>query len=104
MKYGTFCELYGKTLRNRVLEYLLKMKDLDFATSDMATELEISKPKMYQLVQELKQQKFVRKTRIIAGTQLYILNRENHQVKLLQKAFRDCLQLVTKKAIVTKTC
>ena len=78
MKFGIFCEIYGKTLRNLVIEYLLEMRNLDFAVGDMAEEIE----------------NIVKKSRTVSGTQLYILNKNNIKVKLLTKTFKECLNLV----------
>jgi len=87
---GVFCKVYGKTLRNKVLEYMLEMGDLDFAVSDI--EASISKPKKYQIVNEFLQERIVRKSRVVAGTQLYILNKRDIKVKLLLRSFDDCLK------------
>ena len=37
---GAFCEVYGVTIRNRVIEYLLENQDIDFAIGDMAKEID----------------------------------------------------------------
>ena len=94
IKFGAFCELYGKTIRNRVLEYLLEMKGLDFAVGDMTEEIGISKPRAYQIIKKLEKEGYVIKSRIVAGTQLYILNETSKRVKLLLKDFKECLKLV----------
>lgn len=94
IEYGAFCELYGKTIRNRVLEYLLEMGSLDFAIGDMAEEIGISRPKAYQVIKELEKEGYAIKTRIIAGTQLYTLNQKKKEVKLLLKNFKECLKII----------
>ncbi len=94
MKFGIFCEIYGKTLRNLVIEYLLEMRNLDFAVGDMAEEIEISRPKAYEIIKNLEKENIVKKSRTVSGTQLYILNKNNIKVKLLTKTFKECLNLV----------
>ena len=94
IKPGMFCKVYGNGLRNRVLEYMLEFGELDFAVGDMAKEIGISRPKTYQIISELEMQNIIKKSRIVSGTQLYVLNDESLQVKLLKKSFRDCLKLV----------
>jgi len=91
---GVFCETYGNTINNRILEYLLENQTLDFAIGDMAKELKISRPKAYEVIKEFKKKNYVRKSRIIGKTQLYILNKENKIVKLFLKTFKECLKLV----------
>ena len=96
--YGTFCEVYGKTLRNLVLENILERGDLDFAVSDILNEIAISKPKLYQIVEDLFKNKIIIKSRSVAGTQLYLLNKKNRKVSLLSESFRRCLKMVFENA------
>lgn len=91
-KSGIFCEVYGDSLRNRVLEYMLELGELDFAAGDVARELEISRPKVYQIIDELERQNILMRSRIVSGTQLYVLNNNLFLVKILKKSFRDCLK------------
>ena len=79
---GVFCETYGDTINNRVLEYLLENQDLDIAVGDMAKELNISKPKAYEVIKEFTKKGYVEKSRLVGNTQLYKLNRTNERVKL----------------------
>ena len=95
---GAFCEVYGNTIRNRILEYLLENQDLDFAVGDMAKELGISKPKAYDIIKEFVRIGYVKKSRIIGKTQLIMLNREDKRVKLFLKDFRECLRLVAEES------
>jgi len=91
---GAFCETYGNTISNRILEYMMENQDLDFAVGDMAKELGISRPKAYETIGVLEKKGYARKSRIIGKTQLYILNKENERVKLFLRDFRECLRLV----------
>jgi len=91
---GTFCEIYGITIRNRILEYLLSNQWTDWAVGDIAKELKISRPKVYEIIAEFEKKNYVKKTRIIGKTQLHILNKENPVVKLFMKNFMECLNLV----------
>ena len=91
---GVFCETYGNTINNRILEYLLENQGLDFAVGDMAKELRISKPKAYKAIEEFEKKRYVKKSRIVGKTQLYILNVEDKRVKLFLKDFKECLRLV----------
>ena len=94
MVKGVFCETYGYTIENRVLEYLLENQDLDFSVGDMAKNLRISRPKAYEVVKRFEEKGYVNKSRIIGKTQLYILNKENKRVKLFLRDFKECLKLI----------
>ena len=94
---GAFCETYGNTINNRVLEYMLENQDLDFAVGDMAKEIKISRPKAYEVVKEFGKKGYVIKSRIISKTQLHMLNKKNKRVKLFLRDFKECLKLVVEK-------
>lgn len=91
---GAFCETYGNTIHNRILEYTLENLDLDFAIGDMAKELDISRPKAYEEIKKFEEKDYIKKTRVVGKTQLYILNKNNNRVKLFLKDFKECLRLV----------
>ena len=91
---GAFCETYGNTIENRVLEYLLENQDLDIAIGDMAKEIGISRPKAYEVIKEFKKKGFIKESRIVGKTQLYRLNKTNKRVKLFLRDFKECLRLV----------
>ena len=91
IEYGAFCQLYGKSLRNRVLEFILELGELDFAVRDILYEIMISKPKVYQIIKELEDENLIVKSREISKTQLFVLNVQNKKVKLLMKNFNECL-------------
>ena len=93
-EFGAFCKVYGQTLRNKVLEFILEMGELDFAVSDILEEVNISKPKLYEIIKELEEENIIIKSREVGGTQLYILNIESKKVDVLIKSFNDCLKIV----------
>ena len=91
---GVFCETYGNTIHNRILEYMLENQDIDFAVGDMAKELGISKPKSYEVIKYFETKNYVQKSRLVGKTQLYKLNKDNKKVKLFLRDFKECLRLV----------
>jgi len=101
---GAFCETYGNTIPNRILEYLMENKDLDFAVGDMAKELQISKPKSYEIIGEFEKKGYLKKSRIVGKTQLYILNKESSRVKLFLNDFKECLRLVVEENSEESLC
>ena len=52
MPVGIYCELFGNTVRNKVMQYVLIFEDADFAVSQVAEDAEISRPKAYQIIEE----------------------------------------------------
>jgi len=96
-----FCEMYGNTIHNRILEYLLENNGLDFAIGDLAKDVAISKPKAYEMIYDFEEKGYLRKSRVIGKTQLYILNQESKKVQLLLRHFKQCLQLVVEEGMLT---
>ena len=94
MKCGAFCDIYGHNLRNAFLETILVYRHMDFAVCTIVDSIEISKPKAYELVYEYEKKGYIEKSRVLGKTQLYKLNKKDPRVKLLIKAFKDCLKLV----------
>ena len=90
---GNFCIIYGYTVRNRILEWILEFDNLDFAISDIISDLEISKPKFYEYIKEFETIGIITKSRIIGKTQLYKLDKGNPIALHLHKSFMDCLSL-----------
>jgi len=86
-----FCKLYGNTLRNKVLEHIVELDNLDFAVSDILDFINISKPKLYQIIKELEKDKLIKKSRIVSSTQLYKLNKTNLNTKILIQSFNNCI-------------
>ena len=91
---GAFCEVYGDTIKNEIMEYILENKELDFAAGDMAKELNVSRPKAYEVIKNFEDKKYIKKSRIVGKTQLYLLNKENPRIKLFLKTFNECLRII----------
>ncbi len=91
---GAFCEIYGDTIENGIMEYILENKELDFAAGDMAKELNVSRPKAYEVIKDFENKGYIKKSRIVGKTQLYLLNRENPRVRLFLKTFNECLRII----------
>ncbi len=96
---GIFCEIYGNTIRNRVVEYLLENRGLDFAASTLSKELSISRPKAYGIINELLLKAYIQKSRIVGRTQLYRLDTKHRIIRLMAGNFDECLRLAAESAI-----
>ena len=70
----------------------------------MAKELQISKPKAYEIIGEFEKKGYLKKSRIVGKTQLYILNKENSRVKLFLNDFKECLRLVVEENSEESLC
>ncbi|HIH31647.1 TPA: hypothetical protein HA235_02980 [Candidatus Woesearchaeota archaeon] len=100
---GKYCEIYGFTVRNRVVEYFLENLGTEIAVGDMAKEIGISRPKAYQIIDELMRRNYVLKDRIIGKTQLYQLNKDNLIVKIFMRNFNECLNIIVEEHSKKKT-
>ena len=93
---GIFCEVYGNTISNRVLEFFLENQELGIAVGDMSKELGISRPKAYSEIEKLLSKNYISPSRVVGRTQLYVLNKSNLRVKLFVKDFKECLKILIK--------
>jgi Fe2+ or Zn2+ uptake regulation protein len=92
MKEGIFCEMFGTSVRNRVLEFLLEMRELDFGAGDIAEETGLSRASVYNMVECLLKEGYVVESRIVSGAQLYGLNKKEKKVKVLILVFNLLLK------------
>ncbi len=93
-KWGDFCEIFGVNPRNRILEHFLEMRSLDFSIGDVARETGLNRATTYNVMEELIKEKFVITTRKLSRIQLYKLNKEKYEVKILLKAFSMVLKKI----------
>jgi len=91
---GAFCETYGNTIHNRVLQFMLEIQHLDFAIRDMAKYISISKPKAHEIMKEFEKKGYAKKTRLVGKPQLYTINKNNKRVRIFMRNFRECLKRV----------
>ena len=92
--WGEFCEVFGINPRNRILEHFLEMRSLDFSIGDVAEETKLNRATTYNVMEELIKDNFIIPTRKLSGTQLYKLNKEKYEVKILLKAFKLVLKKI----------
>ncbi|MEK6937068.1 MAG: hypothetical protein AABW58_03275 [Nanoarchaeota archaeon] len=92
--WGDFCEIFGVNPRNRILEHFLTCRVLEFSIGDVAEETELNRATTYNVMEELVKDKFIIPTRKLSGIQLYKLNKEKYEVKILLKAFSLVLKKI----------
>ena len=90
--WGAFCEIMGVNPRNRVLELFLEGHEIDFATGDVARITGLNRATTYNTIKELLDESFINFSRKVSGSQLYKLNLDKPEVKLLIKAFNLVLE------------
>lgn len=83
--WGDFCEIFGITPRNRVIEFLLCSIRTDQSIRNIAECVELNKATTYNIMEELIKKEYVVPTRKVGNTQLYILNTKKKEVLLLRK-------------------
>lgn len=93
-KKESFIEIFGDTIHNKILESLLEMRDIDFGICDMAKDLNISKPTAYGIIKKFEKKGYVKKTRFVGNTQLYMVNSKNWRINLLIKQFDAYIKLL----------
>ena len=95
--WGEFCNIFGATPRNRILEFFLEMRELDLAIGDVAEEIGLNKATTYNTVEELIEEEFIVPTRKVGKIQLYRLNIPKPEVKLLIATFNNVLKTLGEK-------
>lgn len=94
---GLWCELFGVTPYNRILEEILIGSDIDLTIQALVSSTDLTKPTVYKIIKQLVKEKIVKPTRSIAGAQLYALNKDNEKAGFLLKTFNDLLEQEIKK-------
>lgn len=93
-KGGTFCDLFGNTPRNRVLEVFLEGREIDNSLGNVSEEGCLNRATVYNVAKTLLRQEIITQTRKIGRTQLYGLNFRSRDVQDLVKVFDFALKLV----------
>ena len=78
-------EVIGDTIENRIIDFLIEGRGIDYTKSDIAKNCRISRPTLYKVFSRLEKEKIVKPSRIIGRVQLYSLNENNERIKALLK-------------------
>ncbi len=104
---GMFTRVFGDSPRNLILEFFLELRELDFPISTIARETGLKRATAYNTMEELISKKFAVPTRKLSGSQLYKLNMQKPEVKILIEAFNlilaDYVKKVNKKELAVKS-
>ncbi len=87
MKYekSLMLETIGDTTENRVIDFLIEGKGIDYSKKDVADGCGISRPTVYKILPILLKEGVIKVTRKVGRITLYTLNTENEKVKTLLK-------------------
>ena len=85
MKAATLLEVIGNSTQNRILDFLIEGKGIDYTKKDIADGCTISRPTLYKILPKLVKEGIVKPTRKSGRVQMYSLNAENEKVKALLK-------------------
>ncbi|MBI2675448.1 MAG: helix-turn-helix transcriptional regulator [Candidatus Aenigmarchaeota archaeon] len=104
MDKSMLLEVIGDTKENRILDFLIEGKGIDYTKKEIADGCDISRPTLYKVFLKLIKEGLVRPTRRIGRVQLYSLNMNSEKIKallkleeiLLRKSFEQIENLQTK--------
>ena len=85
MDKSMLLEVIGDSIENRIIDFLIEGRGLDYTKKDIADNCEISRPTLYKVFPKLLKEGIIKPTRTIGRVQLYTLNTENEKIKALLK-------------------
>ena len=83
--------MLGDTPKVRILNYLIRVRGLDFSMSDIARNSEVGWATLNRLWKEFIELKVVFPTRQVGKAKLYKLNEDNPAVQELVEAYKKLL-------------
>lgn len=88
-----FLEYMGDTPRNRVLEYLIESRGVDYSLSDIAEGSNISRTTLFRLWKDIEKLDIVVLRKGIGNIKFYKLNRENIFVIKIIELYDEIIQM-----------
>ena len=97
MSNSLLLQTIGDTVENRIIDFLIEGRRIDYTKKDIADNCDISRPTLYKIFPMMMKSGIVKPTRMIGRVQLYSLNESNEKAKallkleefLLKKSFED---------------
>ncbi len=99
-QWGEFCNTFGASPKNRVIEFFLEAEGLDFGIGDVAEETGLNRATAYNVMAELVEEKVIMSTRVLGRTQLYKLNLGNPKVEALREVFKLLMERIVQEQAV----
>jgi Fe2+ or Zn2+ uptake regulation protein len=85
MEKSLLLETIGDTVENRILDFLIEGRNIDYSKKDIADGCEISRPTVYKILPKLVKDGSVKVTRKIGRITLYSINPANERARILIK-------------------
>ncbi len=98
-----FLKKIGDNARNRVLEFFIEGRGLDYAKQDVAEETKVSRQTIYKIIEEFIENDFIVFSRKAGKTNLYKLNEKSRIVKSFIDIFEAAIREEINKATNNKT-
>ncbi len=97
MDKSILLEVIGDSVENKIIDFMVEGRGIDYTKKDIADNCGISRPTIYKILPMLLKRGLVKPTRKIGRVQLYALNTDNDKAKallkleeyLLRKSFGD---------------
>lgn len=85
MDKSMLLEVIGDTIENRIVDFLLEGRGMDYTKTDIAENCGISRPTLYKAFPKLLKSGIIKKTRLVGTVQLYSIDEKSGKVKALMK-------------------
>jgi len=93
MKTGLFSIMIEPPPRNKVLEFFIESRELDFGFGDVAKSINMNKTTCWTAFKSLEKVKYIIKSRKLCNKQLWKLNQKEDNVKLFIDLFNAKMKL-----------
>lgn len=85
----------------KVLQYLIKIKGLDFTISDASRNISMTRVTLYKILEDLLGIGVIERTRKVGVARLYKLNEDNEITKALMKLYKAMISALNIKKVST---
>lgn len=84
-KKTAFVELFGETPFIKVLDFFLTFSDFDYSKTEVARETNVSRITIERIWRHLIKKSYLIKSRQVGRAELYKLNKQNPEIRLLKQ-------------------
>jgi len=84
MEKNVFTHMFGDSPKIKVIDFLMS-EGFFFSVKEIAEGLELSKPTVYKIIEELLVEDLIKLSRTVGNTAMYSLNFKNKKIKMLRE-------------------